>query len=64
MESDLSAVKAHKATLAKKLEGYERVLSKHRYIGGEKMTLADLFHLPYGTKVVEVGLLCERNGWC
>ena len=41
--------------LAKKLEGYERVLSKSKYLAGPEMTLADLFYLPYGTQAVVVG---------
>ena len=36
------------------LQGYERVLSQFKYIAGDKLTLADLFHLPYGTKALEV----------
>ncbi|KAL2813465.1 glutathione S-transferase [Aspergillus cavernicola] len=31
------------------LQGYERVLSKQPYLAGDNMTLADLYHLPYGT---------------
>ncbi|KAJ7224966.1 glutathione S-transferase [Mycena haematopus] len=33
--------------LDKKLEAYEVILSKTRYLAGETLTLADLFHLPY-----------------
>ncbi|KAJ7727393.1 glutathione S-transferase [Mycena metata] len=35
------------ATLDKTLEGYEVILGKHRYLAGDTLTLADLFHLPY-----------------
>ncbi|KAG8952803.1 hypothetical protein FRC04_003728 [Tulasnella sp. 424] len=31
-----------------KLDGYERLLSKHKYLAGDELTLADLWHLPYG----------------
>ncbi|KDQ14617.1 hypothetical protein BOTBODRAFT_109850 [Botryobasidium botryosum FD-172 SS1] len=30
------------------LDGYDRILEKQRYLGGDTLTLADLFHLPYG----------------
>ncbi|KAJ6454138.1 thioredoxin-like protein [Mycena sanguinolenta] len=33
--------------LDKKLDAYEVILSKSRYLGGDTITLADLFHLPY-----------------
>lgn len=37
------------------LEGYERVLSKQPYLAGDKVTLADLYHLPYGAFVEQFG---------
>ncbi|CAE6442946.1 hypothetical protein ACGC1H_007602 [Rhizoctonia solani] len=37
-----------------KLEGYERVLSKQKYLAGDSFTLADLFHLPYGNFVNQI----------
>jgi glutathione S-transferase len=37
------------------LEGYERILSKHAYLAGNDVTLADLYHLPYGTFVERFG---------
>ncbi|KAG8919197.1 hypothetical protein FRC00_011633, partial [Tulasnella sp. 408] len=30
-----------------KLDGYERILSKQKYLAGDELTLADLWHLPY-----------------
>ncbi|KAJ7887122.1 glutathione S-transferase [Mycena olivaceomarginata] len=33
--------------LNKKLEAYEVILSKQRYVAGDSFTLADLFHIPY-----------------
>ncbi|CAE6528434.1 unnamed protein product [Rhizoctonia solani] len=38
-------------TLTAKIEGYERILSKQKYLAGNTFTLADLFHLPYGAMV-------------
>lgn len=37
------------------LEGYERILSKQPYLAGDKVTLADLYHLPYGVMVEGLG---------
>jgi len=31
-----------------KLDGYEAILGKQKYLAGDNLTLADLFHLPYG----------------
>jgi glutathione S-transferase len=35
---------------------YEKILSKQGYLGGSEVTLADLFHLPYGTLIQSIGL--------
>ncbi len=46
--------------LGKKLDVYDQILSKQKYLAGDEVTLADLSHLPYaellgktGTKVFE-----------
>ncbi|KAJ5893690.1 hypothetical protein N7495_005381 [Penicillium taxi] len=54
-ETDEARVKALVAQLDTTLEGYERLLSKQAFIGGDKLTLADLFHLSYGTFVEPFG---------
>ncbi|PPQ71214.1 hypothetical protein CVT24_009995 [Panaeolus cyanescens] len=36
------------AELDTKLAVYDKILSKQKYIAGDVLTLADLFHLPYG----------------
>ncbi|KAG2050278.1 thioredoxin-like protein [Suillus hirtellus] len=36
-------------TLQEKLDVYEVILSKQKYLAGDFLTLADLTHLPYGT---------------
>ncbi|KAJ7166243.1 glutathione S-transferase [Mycena filopes] len=51
MAPDQAIVDKELATLDKKLEGYEALLAKHRYVAGETITLADLFHLPYASFV-------------
>ncbi|KAJ7173103.1 glutathione S-transferase-like protein [Mycena crocata] len=49
----LTPDEVHVATLTTKLEtrltGYDRILSKTRYLAGDEITLADLFHVPYLT---------------
>ncbi|KAJ7710434.1 glutathione S-transferase [Mycena rosella] len=45
--ADAAVVEAQLAILEKKLDAYDVILSKHRYIAGESLTLADLFHIPY-----------------
>ncbi|KAJ4157685.1 hypothetical protein NW754_009333 [Fusarium falciforme] len=46
--ADEDVVKAKLEDLDKALQGYERILSKQKYLAGDNITLADLFHLPYG----------------
>lgn len=42
------------AILNSKLDGYERILSKTKYLAGENVTLADLFHVPCGYTLDEI----------
>ncbi|TDL23359.1 glutathione S-transferase-like protein [Rickenella mellea] len=37
-----------KGTLESKLKVYEKGLGLHKYLAGDEITLADLFHIPYG----------------
>ncbi|KAJ7851514.1 thioredoxin-like protein [Mycena olivaceomarginata] len=46
MPCDQAVVDAQLEILDKKLEGYEAILSKQRYVAGDSLTLADLFHIP------------------
>jgi glutathione S-transferase len=47
-KSDEARVAELAGALAGKLEGYERILSRTEYLAGDELTIADLFHLPYG----------------
>ncbi|KAG6834864.1 hypothetical protein H0H93_006838, partial [Arthromyces matolae] len=38
-----------------KLEGYDKILSKQKYLAGNELTLADLFHLPHGSLLAVAG---------
>ncbi|EIT75844.1 glutathione S-transferase [Aspergillus flavus] len=54
-ETDEARVQVLFSQLTPVLEGYERVLSKHKYLAGDQVTLADLAHLPYGVFVEQFG---------
>ena len=41
--------------LGKKLDVYEQILSKQKYLAGDEVTLADLSHLPYAELLGQVG---------
>ncbi|KAF9042493.1 glutathione S-transferase [Panaeolus papilionaceus] len=38
-----------------KMVGYEKILSKQRYLVGDVLTLADLFHVSFGTLMIRCG---------
>lgn len=53
--TDEKRVEKLKADFAKRLLGYEKVLSKQKWIGSkDKVTFADISHLSYGSIVVQV----------
>ncbi|KAJ7198281.1 glutathione S-transferase [Mycena pura] len=65
--------------LSAKLDGYEVILGKQKYLAGNEVTLADLYHLPYGSMLARAGCdlmttkgpnvtrwfneLCSRPSW-
>ncbi|KAI0289106.1 glutathione S-transferase [Multifurca ochricompacta] len=53
LETNEERVKELVSILNHKLNGYEIILSKQKYLAGNELTLADLYHLPYGTIVFE-----------
>jgi glutathione S-transferase len=54
-EPDEEKVASFKQKLNTNLDVYEKILSKQPYLAGEKFTLADLFHLPYGAWLAKIG---------
>lgn len=42
------------------LESYERMLSKTKYLAGDKMTAADVYHLPCIRALNKVSYLIQR----
>ncbi|KAI0271236.1 glutathione S-transferase [Russula aff. rugulosa BPL654] len=48
-EPDEKLVEELVGKLEGKLDGYETILGKQKYLAGDNLTVADLFHLPYGS---------------
>ncbi|KAJ7720963.1 glutathione S-transferase [Mycena maculata] len=46
LKTDQAVVDQEIATLDKKLAAYDVILGKRKYLAGDELTLADLFHLP------------------
>lgn len=53
--ADDGLVSSQVAALDAALAVYEGILSKQPYLAGNELTLADLFHLPYGQMTKDVG---------
>ncbi|PIL25385.1 hypothetical protein GSI_13275 [Ganoderma sinense ZZ0214-1] len=53
LKADLEVAKEHRTKAESRLDGYEAMLSKTRFLAGDELTLADLFHLPYESLVTE-----------
>jgi glutathione S-transferase len=54
-QADEAKVAAYAVQLDGALAVYEGILAKQAYLGGNELTLADLFHVPYGTLVKKLG---------
>jgi glutathione S-transferase len=52
---DEAKVAEYAAQLDGALAVYEGILAKQAYLAGNEVTLADLFHLPYGTFLKKLG---------
>jgi len=53
--TDEATVQKLGAQLDTALAGYEKILSKQPYLAGNEITVADLFHLPYGKMAKDLG---------
>ncbi|KZP20733.1 glutathione S-transferase [Athelia psychrophila] len=51
LDADEAKVAELTKALGGKLDAYETILSKQKYVAGNEITLADLFHLSYATLV-------------
>jgi glutathione S-transferase len=52
---DEARVAVLEKTLESRLAAYEKILAAQRYLAGDALTLADLFHLPFGTYAAPQG---------
>ncbi|KAI6039568.1 glutathione S-transferase [Pisolithus marmoratus] len=55
LQTNEQVIQERLTMLNTKLDAYEIILGKQRYLAGNKVTLADLQHLPYGTALVKAG---------
>ncbi|PSR73844.1 hypothetical protein PHLCEN_2v10326 [Hermanssonia centrifuga] len=62
IQSSQEMIELYATTLAAKLYGYETILSKQKYLAGDEITLADLFHLPYGAFIGKLGYSFLESG--
>lgn len=60
-KTDEERVKILLAQLDEKLNAYDKVLSKQKYLAGDEITLADLYHIPYGCMVGQAGFDIMKN---
>jgi len=51
--TDKGVVDSSLKELGLRLDVYDQILSKQKYIAGDEITLADLYHIPYGTVLGE-----------
>jgi glutathione S-transferase len=54
-QTNEALVQQQAVTLEGKLAGYEKMLSKQKYLAGDEVTLPDLSHLPYGIFFSKLG---------
>ncbi|KAH9925143.1 glutathione transferase [Fomitopsis serialis] len=55
-EADPARVASLTNQLLAKLDAYEVILSKQKYLAGDEVTIADLFHLTYGSMLSPLGV--------
>ncbi|OJT08577.1 Glutathione S-transferase [Trametes pubescens] len=55
-KTDPATVERLKTTLEAKLAAYDVILGKTKFLAGDEVTLADLFHLPYGALLEKQGI--------
>jgi len=63
MTPNEEVAKMYIESLRGKLDAYEAILSKQKYLAGDEITLADLFHLPYGSalKICKVDFMEDES---
>ena len=61
MEPDQALIKRHKQTLEGRLPVLDEILGKQKYMAGDKLTIVDLFYLPYGNMLAQVGSISSSS---
>ncbi|KAK7063749.1 glutathione S-transferase [Favolaschia claudopus] len=62
LKGDEDVVSARTAALDAKLDGYNAILSKQRYIAGDELTLVDLYHLPHAPIIqAKTGVMTRKS---
>ncbi|KIM40726.1 hypothetical protein M413DRAFT_19258 [Hebeloma cylindrosporum] len=54
-KSDKEVFDKHIEKLSARLDVYDSILSKQKYVAGNEITLADLYHIPYGAMLPTAG---------
>ncbi|KAF8150160.1 glutathione S-transferase [Crassisporium funariophilum] len=54
-ETDMNVYNAAIASLSQKLDVYDAILSKQKYLAGDEISLVDLWHLPVGSSLPSAG---------
>ncbi|KIM22231.1 hypothetical protein M408DRAFT_12133 [Serendipita vermifera MAFF 305830] len=54
-EADPILVAKYEEGMVGKLDGFEKLLAKQKYMAGDSLTFVDFFYLPYGTGLEKVG---------
>ncbi|KAF9447991.1 glutathione S-transferase [Macrolepiota fuliginosa MF-IS2] len=60
-KTDPKKVEELTKNLTEKLDVYEQILSKQKYLAGNELTLADLQHIPFGTLLPQAGFNFTQN---
>jgi len=55
LQPDKEAFEKHIAALVLKLDVYEKILSKQKYVAGDEFTLVDIYHIVMGFVVSKMG---------
>ncbi|KZT29998.1 glutathione S-transferase [Neolentinus lepideus HHB14362 ss-1] len=62
VQTDPARVQEYATALEGKLDAYEKILAIQKYLAGDEITLADLFHLTYGAMLAPCGFSFLEDG--
>ncbi|KIM22233.1 hypothetical protein M408DRAFT_333008 [Serendipita vermifera MAFF 305830] len=61
-EADPAFVAKYEEGMVGKLDGFEKLLSKQKYMAGDSLTFVDFYYLPYGAGLEQMGYDYLTNG--